>query len=141
MTEEYQEEQNEENVDSSLDDDNEPSKKAKRKKPPKDEAHDKLDKHNLIVSVDELKTHLELEGITVGKGILEGYLLTAIEYCNKHNETTYTKENLPYTVRQAILLLAAHYFNQREATTDIAQKNIEFGVKALLNISRENITC
>lgn len=95
----------------------------------------------MIVSTDELKEHLGLTGIDIEVGILERCLLASIEYCELHNETKYTNENLPSTVRIAILMLAAHLFNNREATTEKLNKQIEFGVSSLLNISREKFSC
>ena len=41
----------------------------------------------------------------------------------------------------AILMLSAHLFNTREATTDKVSKQVEFGVHNLLNISRDSFSC
>ena len=95
----------------------------------------------MIVSTDELKEHLGLAEIDIEEAILSRCLAASIEYCELHNETTYTNENLPSTVRIAILMLAAHLFNNREATTEKLNKQIEFGVSSLLNISREKFSC
>jgi len=79
----------------------------------------------MIVTIDELKEHLSLTGIEIEPGILVRCLLASTEYCENHNETKYTSENLSGTVRMAILMLAAHLFNTREATTDKVSKRVE----------------
>ena len=95
----------------------------------------------MIVTTDELKEHLSLIGIEIEQGVLERCLLASIEYCENHNEIKYTSESLPATVRMAILMLSAHLFNTREATTDKVSKQVEFGVHNLLNISRDSFSC
>ena len=95
----------------------------------------------MIVTIEELKEHLGLAGIDIEEGILNRCLLASIEYCQNNNETEYTIENLPPTVRIAILMLAAHFFNHREATSENINKVVEFGVHNLLNISRESFSC
>ena len=65
------------------------------------------------VSTEEFKKFLNLEGIDLEEDALELTLDAAISYCNKRNETEYTKDNCPKEVRLAILGLATHYFENR----------------------------
>ncbi len=95
----------------------------------------------MVVSTKELRQHLELVGIDIEETLLSRCLAAAIEYCELHNETKYTKRNLPATVRIAILMLAAHLFNNREATTEKLNRQVEFGVTSLLNMARDNFSC
>ncbi len=95
----------------------------------------------MIVTTNELKEHLGLAEIDIEEALLSRCLTAAIEYCELHNETKYKRKNLPATVKIAILMLAAHLFNHREATTDKLNKQVEFGVSSLLNMARDNFSC
>lgn len=101
-----------------------------------------MDKNNLVVSIEEFKSHLYLDGIETNDNLLFMYLKAAEEYCNAYNEvkTSYTKENAPQGVKLAILMLASSYFFNKEATTERMDKSLTFGVKALLNMHRERFS-
>ena len=98
----------------------------------------------LVVSTDELKSHLGLDGIDVDNALLELYIKSSTEYAFVYLEKVLTTENLDSVescVKLAILMLASHYFNNREATTEIQNTQVQFGVHALLDKARVNISC
>jgi len=48
----------------------------------------------------------------------------------------HAEEQVPEKIKQAARLLCAHWFENREATTDRPQRSIPFGVQCLLDIDR-----
>lgn len=92
------------------------------------------------VTLAELKRFLNLEGIDYDDEILLLTLDTAISYCNKYNETEYTKYECPQAIKQAILAFAAHLFENRTGTTSQSEKAVLDGVHRILNLHREKFT-
>lgn len=101
-----------------------------------------MDKGKLvsIISIEEFKRFLNLEGIDLDEYALELTLNSAISYCNKRNETEYTKDNCPKEVKLAILGLAAHYFESRTGEASQSQAVVLKGVDRLLDIARVKIS-
>ncbi len=95
---------------------------------------------NRPVSIEQFIRFLNLEGIELDEYILESTLNTAIEYCSKRNETVYTKENCPHIVKQAILGLATHYFENRTGEASQSEQVVLKGVERLLDLAREKFT-
>lgn len=92
------------------------------------------------VSTEEFKKFLNLEGIDLDESVLELTLDAAISYCNKRNETEYTKDDCPKEVRLAILGLATHYFENRTGDASQSQAVVLKGVDRLLDIARLKIS-
>ena len=95
---------------------------------------------NKVVTLSEFKKFLNLEGIDYDDDILQLTLDSAISYCNKANETEYTRANCPPEVRYAILGLAAHYFESKTGEASQSEEAALKGVHRLLAIAREKFT-
>ena len=93
-----------------------------------------------VVTLAEFKKFLNLEGIDYDDDILQLTLDSAISYCNKANETEYTRANCPPEVRYAILGLAAHYFESKTGEASQSEEAALKGVHRLLAIAREKFT-
>lgn len=93
-----------------------------------------------IVTLEEFKKFLNLEGIDYDDDILSLSLESAKGYCLKCNEEDYTRDNCPSEVRLAILALATHYFESRTGEASQSEKVALQGVHRLLSIAREKFT-
>lgn len=93
-----------------------------------------------VVTLSEFKKFLNLEGIDYDDDILLLTLESAISYCNKANETEYTRADCPSEVKFAILGLAAHYFETKTGEANQSEKAVLEGVHRLLAIAREKFT-
>lgn len=93
-----------------------------------------------VVTLSEFKKFLNLEGIDYDDDILQLTLDSAVNYCNKANETEYKRIDCPAEVRYAVLGLAAHYFEARTGEEAQNEKTVLKGVHRLLAIAREKFT-
>ncbi|WP_300377850.1 head-tail connector protein [Brachyspira sp.] len=95
---------------------------------------------DIVVTLSEFKKFLNLEGIDYDDDILQLTLDTAINYCNKANETIYKRIDCPDEVRYAILGLATHYFESKTGEASQSEEAALKGVHRLLAIAREKFT-
>ena len=91
-----------------------------------------------LTSLTLLKQQVRADTFGDDDDLLQHYLDAAEEYA-----VTYTRRSpddlavgedgrLPATVTQAVLLLASHWYNQREASVQGGMSDVPFGVAALL---------
>lgn len=119
--------------------------KKRAESPPSDVNHSDIfeleaSEDDKIVTLSEFKKFLNLEGIDYDDDILLLTLESAISYCNKANETEYTRADCPSEVKFAILGLAAHYFETKTGEANQSEKAVLEGVHRLLAIAREKFT-
>ena len=119
--------------------------KKRAESPPSDVNHSDIfgleaSEDDKIVTLLEFKKFLNLEGIDYDDDILLLTLESAISYCNKANETEYTRADCPSEVKFAILGLAAHYFETKTGEANQSEKAVLEGVHRLLAIAREKFT-
>ena len=119
--------------------------KKRAESPPSDVNHSDIfgleaSEDDKIVTLSEFKKFLNLEGIDYDDDILQLTLESAISYCNKANETEYTRADCPSEVKFAILGLAAHYFETKTGEANQSEKAVLEGVHRLLAIAREKFT-
>lgn len=93
----------------------------------------------------EVKRHLKLDDIpddSTEDILILGLITAGREYCENYTGKVFVGlEDVPQSVKQAILLLVGYWHRNREATLDISNKSvysvqIPFSVKALLDQHR-----
>ncbi len=96
----------------------------------------------MLLTLDLLKKHVRAEDFTDDDDCLRLYLEAATEWATLYTHRTATdlhslapdgeQGGYPVTFVQAVLLLAAAYYDQREATAGTALTAAPYGVEALL---------
>ena len=84
----------------------------------------------MIVTVDELKTHLRIQH-DEEDGLLESLLRQAKAVANDYCRTDFD-EDAPEPVRLAILLMAAHFYEYRDSSDKAAYATMLSAFHALL---------
>lgn len=89
------------------------------------------------VSIDLFKKHVRADDFSDDDEILEQYLGAAEESVGKYLNRDITElsdgsGNLPKSVVQAILMLAAHWYNQRESVSAASMQEVPDTLGALL---------
>ena len=89
----------------------------------------------MIVSLDELKAHLRVltdDEDTLLTSLLMQAQAAAEDYCR----TTWTAEDVPETVRLAVLLMASHFYEFRDSSDRNAYNTMMHAFHALLYPNR-----
>ena len=96
----------------------------------------------MLLTLDLLKKHVRAEDFTDDDDCLRLYLEAATEWATLYTHRTATdlhslapdgeSGGYPATFAQAVLLLAAAYYDQREATAGTTLAAVPYGVEALL---------
>ena len=84
----------------------------------------------MIVTVDELKTHLRIQH-DEEDGLLESVLRQAKAVANDYCRTDFD-EDAPEPVRLAVLLMAAHFYECRDSSDKTAFTTMIAAFRALL---------
>ena len=84
----------------------------------------------MIVSVDELKAHLRVQH-TEEDTLMESLLLQAQAAANDYCRTDYDAE-APEPVRLAVLLMASHFYENRDNSDKAACATMQIAFHALL---------
>ena len=84
----------------------------------------------MIVTVDELKTHLRIQH-DEEDGLLESLLRQAKAVANDYCRTDFD-EDAPEPVRLAVLLMAAHFYEYRDSSDKTAFTTMIAAFRALL---------
>lgn len=92
------------------------------------------------ITLDQAKKHLNIEsGFTEDDIYIENLVdvaeLAVDEYCNS-GLSGYTTETIPLTVKQATLLLIAHYYVNRQIVAFGTPAEIPYAFKFLLDFYR-----
>lgn len=90
------------------------------------------------VTLAEAKLHLRINpGDTSEDGLIKDLITAAREFCENYTGKELVGENVvvPKTVKQALLLLIAHWYNNREAVVaaNVVPREVELTVRTLLN--------
>lgn len=91
-----------------------------------------------LVSFDLFKRHCMADDLTADDVLLEHYLTAAEAQVVSDTRRTEAElleaggGSLPVTLQQAVLLLGAHYYNQREAVAGAALQSVPEAYQALL---------
>ena len=95
------------------------------------------------VSIALLKQHVHADDFTADDEYLTQLLNTAEEYVvNATNRSSAELmqiggDKLPYSLQQAILLLAGHWYNQREAVAGLQMHEVPYTLQALIKPYRK----
>lgn len=91
----------------------------------------------IYTSIDELKSQLNIEsGYTDEDSYLESLLLVSESSCNEFTNnglSGYTYNDIPPTVKHAMILLAAHYYTNRNMVSFSNGVEIPYTFQFLLN--------
>ena len=88
------------------------------------------------VTLAEAKLHLRINpGDNSEDGLIEDLITTAREFCENYTGKELANAEVPKTVKQALLLLVAHWYNNREAviSSNVIPREVDLTVRALLN--------
>ena len=92
-----------------------------------------------IVSLSLFKEHTRTDDVAGGDATLQQYLSAAEAYCLRYTRRSVAElcdmgcGAMPADIIQAIIMLGAHYVDQREAVTTGQSTPVPFGVHTLLN--------
>lgn len=90
-----------------------------------------------------LKQHVRADDFTIDDSYLEHLLAAAKEYiCTATNRSEAElieigNGELPVTLQQAVLLVAGHWYNQREAVSGVQMAEVPYTVQALVKPYRK----
>lgn len=97
-----------------------------------------------LVELELLKQHVRADDFSEDDEYLEHLLRAAEEYVTGATNRSEAEllamgdgEHLPATLRQAVLLVAGHWYNQREAVSGVEMREVPFGLQALLKPYRK----
>ncbi len=99
-----------------------------------------------LVDVALLKQHVRADDFADDDDYLEHLLGAAEEYvCNATNRTgdeltALGDGKLPATLQQAVLLIAGHWYNQREAVGGVQMSEVPYTLQALIKPYRKLVT-
>lgn len=91
------------------------------------------------VTLEEAKLHLRINpGDNSEDGLVGDIITAAREYCENYTGRVFVgdeAEEVPKMVKQAMLLLIAHWYNNREAVTvsNMIPREMEMAVRVMLN--------
>lgn len=93
------------------------------------------------ITLDQAKKHLNIEsGFTEDNVYIESLItvaeLAVDEFCNS-GLSGYTDETVPVTVKQATLLLIAHYYVNRQIVSFATPSEIPYAFRFLLDFYRD----
>lgn len=92
------------------------------------------------IDLDLIKKHLLIDEFWDGDDILlEAYGTAAEEVVEKYLDCPLTDNededgNIPRALISAILLMVGHYYNQREAVTNISAVEVPLGFKLIIDL-------
>ncbi|MCI1778788.1 MAG: head-tail connector protein [Bacteroidales bacterium] len=96
------------------------------------------------VSIELLKQHVRADDFTTDDAYLGQLLEAAEEYVVKATNRTSAElvemgggEKLPATLQQAVLLIAGHWYNQREAVAGVQMSEVPYTLQALIKPYRK----
>ncbi|TGY07129.1 head-tail connector protein [Bacteroides acidifaciens] len=96
------------------------------------------------VKLELLKKHVRADDFSSDDEYLAHLLSAAEEYvCTATNRTTAELlemgdgEQLPATLQQAVLLIAGHWYNQREAVSGVQMAEVPYTLQALVKPYRK----
>lgn len=96
------------------------------------------------VNLDDFKKHVRADDYTDDDTLLQGYLDAAEAWVIRSTERTKTElETLtddgtfPLPLKHAVCMLAAHWFNQREAVSGGSLQEVPYSLQALIKPYRK----
>lgn len=93
------------------------------------------------VDIALLKQYVRADDFSDDDTYLEHLLEAAETYvCNATNRTSaelLTDGMLPVTLRQAVLMIAGHWYNQREAVSGVQMSEVPYTLQALIKPYRK----
>ena len=96
----------------------------------------------MAVKLELLKKHVRADDFADDDEYLQHLLTAAEEYvCTATNRTAEELQNeageLPATLQQAVLLIAGHWYNQREAVSGVQMAEVPYTLQALVKPYRK----
>ena len=96
----------------------------------------------MAVKLELLKKHVRADDFADDDEYLQHLLSAAEEYvCTATNRTAEELQNeeseLPATLQQAVLLIAGHWYNQREAVSGVQMAEVPYTLQALVKPYRK----
>ena len=88
-----------------------------------------------FVTLSLLKSHVRADDFDTDDELLEHYAEVATEKVltdTNRSASDYEDEDPPLALQQAVLLLAGHYYNQREAVSSGSMSSVPEGYSALI---------
>lgn len=88
------------------------------------------------VTLAEAKLHLRINpGDDSEDGLIKDLITAAREFCENYTGKELANVEVPKTIKQALFLLIAHWYNNREAVVaaNVVPREVELTVRALLN--------
>ena len=95
------------------------------------------------VDISLLKQHVRADDFSEDDQYLQHLLEAAEQYvCDATNRTTdellkLGGETLPVTLQQAVLMIAGHWYNQREAVSGVQMAEVPYTLQALIKPYRK----